>query len=481
MSPLSGGGARSAMPRKNAKPKNNSNRRTDALLHERATSVSSDQTFIQECENVFERSVDTKTSKLLFNEDGSIPDVALLRQKSKNGRFYEDSAMADALRVFEGVSVYLNHPKDGNGHDVRDLCGEISGAYLEKTSEGPVLRAKSIKPLGISKDNFKTLVETANHRVAMSIEAIGDGEMKDGILRVGRLKEGLGVAVVDRGGTNRNLFESTQATNEGVIADALARDERLEALYEIIGKATPLLYDMTSSYGANRDLTFAQKLSKCKTVATDLVSELGKFDAETGDTPTVTESAKTVLLKESVTMKPEEIKSLKIEEILEHRPDLAAKAVQPSAEMAKLEERVKAAEDAAAAAKKEAAEAKARFDEAEKQRKVKNQVKDWCDVAVKESGLPKHLQTSVIIESLVDADYSRFKDDKGDLKETEVKARMVEVCNHWMAMAAGSGTNQPGPHITEGYPIPSMNTLPKDVKKFDESVADDEFAAALCS
>jgi hypothetical protein len=68
---------------------------------------------------------------------GVIRGVKLLGLRSRNGRRYLDSALAEAVGLYEGAKVNINHPK---GHplaprDYQDRLGLISGVEF-RANEG---------------------------------------------------------------------------------------------------------------------------------------------------------------------------------------------------------------------------------------------------------------------------------------------------------------------------------------------------------
>ena len=67
---------------------------------------------------------------------GVVKNVKLLGAKSANGRTYSEAAMRDAVTLYEGSKVYLNHPVNSKEpRRVEDRFGEMRGVSY-KPGEG---------------------------------------------------------------------------------------------------------------------------------------------------------------------------------------------------------------------------------------------------------------------------------------------------------------------------------------------------------
>jgi len=84
-------------------------------------------------ETVLNEGVDLKVDR----ENGVIRGVKILSSVSKNRRRYTDKAIQDAVRLYEGCQVFIDHPKLSESEKERgfaDLFGEIQN--VRKTSDG---------------------------------------------------------------------------------------------------------------------------------------------------------------------------------------------------------------------------------------------------------------------------------------------------------------------------------------------------------
>lgn len=233
-------------------------------------------------------------------------EVAVLRPESKNRRRYTESARKDAVKVFEGARVMIDHKDTGNTETrVRDLAGSLHGLYIDGSG---TVRAKEMKARGPSAQVLITLAESASDICGLSIDADGEGTLaKDGWLDVEHIHRGRSVDVVDRPGSTTNLFESDQNLLEGPIADKLANDAVLEDVRKKNSAAWWLVYQTLD----DDKLSASERKAKVISIFQDLVKELG------GDSGTVKESA------DPAKEKDVDFKTLDIATLEKERPDLA--------------------------------------------------------------------------------------------------------------------------------------------------------------
>jgi hypothetical protein len=191
--------------------------------------------------------VDSGNHKLRVDRAaGVIRGVKLLGLTSRNGRRYQQSALAEAVGLYEGAKVNINHPK---GHplsprDYQDRLGVISGVRL-RAGEG-LFGDLRFNPKHALSEQLMWDAEHAPANVGLSHNVLartsrqGDETVVEAITKV------QSIDLVADPATTRGLFEQTDRTTSDddtvgdptVIAwDALSIDEirlrRPELLQEI--------------------------------------------------------------------------------------------------------------------------------------------------------------------------------------------------------------------------------------------------------
>ncbi len=313
------------------------------------------------------------------SEDGKtgvIENVAVLHPTSKNRRRYSESARQDAVKVFEGARVNIDHKPDKPGETrVKDLAGSLHGLHVD---EKGVVRAKEFRVRGPEAATAINLAETAADLCGLSINADGSGKIaKDGWTDIERITQSYSVDIVDRPGSTINLHESFTLF-EGPIADKIAADKALKSIYEKTSAAWSLVYE---SLG-NDELTTAERKARVVSVCNDLAKELGGDSGGTSESLSESQQETTDM----------DIKTLDMATLTKDRPDLV-KSITESA--------VAEANKATDAARAEAATAKAQLTEHNRRVAAKTIV-DAVLLEEKLSTVPQ-FNTSAFVESLVSA------------------------------------------------------------------------------
>lgn len=154
-------------------------------------------------------------------EAGIIYGVKVVGRKSKNnhgrpgvteGTEYTPEAFRNAIPLYEGVSVYTNHPSiqdraRGNNRDVRESIGVIRNPRMDGSDDirGDLYYKKShsFTP-EIVEDVQRSLGTMALSHNAMP----GRERVSNGKLIIESIESVNSVDLVDKGGTNTNLWES---------------------------------------------------------------------------------------------------------------------------------------------------------------------------------------------------------------------------------------------------------------------------------
>lgn len=369
----------------------------------------------------FTEATDCFDEKTKIGDDGVIENVVVLRPVSKNKRDYS-KVTKEAAAKFEGATIYTDH-KDRKSRSVEDICGKIEGLYVDESN---TVRAKKLTPCGNKADVLKRSAETASDRCGLSIEAFGNGKVKDGVLQVEQIEPADGVALVDKPAAARNLFESMQ--HEGLLADAINGNEKLELVRKLHSVASDLIwsiiYDRTKN-GVTQ--TFAQKKASIESIVSDLLAELKKIDAEGKSETIKTESAPvaTQTLQESIDM---DLKTATAEEIRKARPDLFTES-----------DEVKKLRESADAEKARADKAEKALKEAEEANKKSLSVGAIVEKVLAEANVPQNKRTRLLVEQLTAA---------------ETEDRMKLVLEDRMAWGARSDA---GRSTTIARPISEVN------------------------
>lgn len=140
---------------------------------------------------------------------GIIRDVKILGKHSKNGRTYSDKAMNDAVRLYEGVKVNVDHPsRDRQNVEHGFMEGFGSLRNVRRKGDGVFGDLHFLK----SHPSAEVICEAAERfpdQFGLSHNAEGETHYEGGQLIVESLASVDSVDIVGRPATNNGLFEST--------------------------------------------------------------------------------------------------------------------------------------------------------------------------------------------------------------------------------------------------------------------------------
>lgn len=147
-----------------------------------------------------------------------IQNVALLGRESQNGRIYEDKAMEEAADLYEGASVYLDHPKQSEMEERRgtrsvlDLAGRIRNPRKVGDRVRGDIEVLDREP---SKSLLFSLAEQMPDQAGMSHRARGEVRVNDqGTQIVESVTDVKGVELVTEPATVGGLMESLEQEPE---------------------------------------------------------------------------------------------------------------------------------------------------------------------------------------------------------------------------------------------------------------------------
>jgi hypothetical protein len=154
-----------------------------------------------------------------------IKNVSILGKSSKNNREYTDTALNDAVGLFEGVSAYANH-RERNKRDVR----EIIGSFINVRKVGD--RVKADLQLLKKESWLLEVAEKMPKAMGFSIDATAKVRRVTGKEIVESISSVKSVDLVDSPATVKGLFESENDMEEKELLEKLQKIELQEKALE---------------------------------------------------------------------------------------------------------------------------------------------------------------------------------------------------------------------------------------------------------
>jgi len=175
--------------------------------------------------------VDSGNHKLRVDRAaGVIRGVKLLGLRSRNGRRYLESALAEAAGLYDGAKVNVNHPK---GHplaprDYQDRLGVIMGVRL-RPGEG-LFGDLHFNPKHALSEQLMWDAEHASQNVGLSHNVLARTIQQDGETVVEAITKVQSIDLVADPATTRGLFEQTatapaNADDSAVTWDSLTLEQ----------------------------------------------------------------------------------------------------------------------------------------------------------------------------------------------------------------------------------------------------------------
>ena len=141
-------------------------------------------------------------------EAGVIRNVKVLGYKSNNGRIYEDLALEDCARLYEGVPVHFGHGTT----DYRDRIGVLRNCRRKGRGvygDWHLNKGSSFFEQVWDDANNNPQVLQMSHEVSRENAEIA---FEGGIDRIKRVHKVNSVAIVTEAATNKSLFEAKEMT-----------------------------------------------------------------------------------------------------------------------------------------------------------------------------------------------------------------------------------------------------------------------------
>jgi hypothetical protein len=144
--------------------------------------------------------------------------VKVLGRHSRNRRRYSPAALRDALRLYEGAKVNINHPdRAGNGERrVTDRFGVLRQVRLEADGIYADLHYLTRHPLA---EMIAEAAERMPEALGLSHNAEGRTTREDGVEIVEEITRVVSVDLVSDPATTLGLFESTAAAHYDRVLD----------------------------------------------------------------------------------------------------------------------------------------------------------------------------------------------------------------------------------------------------------------------
>jgi hypothetical protein len=157
-------------------------------------------------------------------ENHVIHDVKVLGSESANGRIYTAEAMKNALALYEGTKVYVDHVKDPTANrSYRDKLGNLQNARVQQEANGkPAIFADlQYNPGHAVAEQLIHDAEAKSNDIGLSHAVLGKHSLKDGKQIVENIDKVFSVDVVLNPATTNGLFESLKEEMEITDVDGL--------------------------------------------------------------------------------------------------------------------------------------------------------------------------------------------------------------------------------------------------------------------
>lgn len=177
-------------------------------------------------------------------EAGVIYGVKVLGEQSKNGRTYTRQAMQEALSLYEGVVVNIDHNYDGpHKRKLAEGFGKLCNARIG--SDGIYADTHYLKSHPLA-ESVAERAERFPDTFGLSHDAEGDISTVNGRDEVTRIKSVQSVDLVAFPATNQSLFESEQKPMKRKLKEAAkaARNNLFSKLLEMQMEKDPTIAEM---------------------------------------------------------------------------------------------------------------------------------------------------------------------------------------------------------------------------------------------
>jgi hypothetical protein len=253
--------------------------------------------------NVLQEYADNRGQVLKVNRESStIPGVKLLGTVSAKGREYPPAVIRQAIPLYEGRAVNVDHVEPGGRRSYRDRIGCLKNVQLR---EDGLYGTLHFNPKHVLAEQLIWDAENAPQNVGFSHDARGPSKLKGGRQVVESIDKVLSVDLVANPATTSGLFEDSFV--EGVIADKISADQQRSDFCTLCCSAMDMI--RTAMYDTDAALPAVTR--KILGVIADWQKELTE--------PTPPEGSGDSTTQESREM---ELKDLTLADLKQERPDL---------------------------------------------------------------------------------------------------------------------------------------------------------------
>lgn len=184
-----------------------------------------------------ERVADWNRQLQVQNEERLVRNIALTGTSSRNGYQYEQQALFEAVPLYNGKPVFLDHAASGQrppSRSTRDLVGSVINPRLEEGRIRGDIRVVDTE----SGRTFMALVEAQTPGVGMSHVVLAE-RSTDG-KRVMHIQDVLSVDVVVNPATTSTFQESTCTTDYPVRESEFVAEDQVHELERLQAEITSL-------------------------------------------------------------------------------------------------------------------------------------------------------------------------------------------------------------------------------------------------
>ncbi|MEQ9379931.1 MAG: hypothetical protein RJP95_03655 [Pirellulales bacterium] len=162
---------------------------------------------------------------------GIIRGVKILGRESTNGRTYTPEAIRNALPMYEGARVNLDHTRNPNEpRSYRDRIGTLQNVFED--SAGGISGDLHYNTEHPQANQLARDAEHSPNSLGLSHNVRGNVTRRNGRQMVEAIDRVLSVDIVADPATTKSLFESRQHINETITRTDLSRQEWTQLLKE---------------------------------------------------------------------------------------------------------------------------------------------------------------------------------------------------------------------------------------------------------
>lgn len=230
--------------------------------------------------------------------------------QSKNKRYYPETALKEAVVLFENSQTYQNHPtsqeiKDGYGRKVEDLTGWLTDLHYDESAKA-IIATRHFTENVAGENTWRIVKQVIENKapsslIGGSINALGRGKAQDdGIVMVEAITKVVSVDDVTSPAAGGG-FDKLIASDGGIVQtvlDTITFEEWFEARPEFTARIQKEMKLTRQSKAYQEIEAVADRKVKAVEIESDALREtLKTTQAELGDTKALHEATLTELNK----------------------------------------------------------------------------------------------------------------------------------------------------------------------------------------